>query len=882
MSLTSQTLDLDKITPMMQQYLEQKKLWPDCILMFRLGDFYEMFFEDAVTAARELELVLTGRDCGQEERAPMCGVPYHAVDSYVNRLIGRGFKVAICEQVEDPALAKGIVRREVVRVITPGTITDPVMLDERRNNYILSIYSLNGYYGLAACDLTTGAFEATALIVGSTAAKLTDEIARYAPAEILINSTFHQEPLAALIHDRYNIVLTLRPDQDFSLDAVNRLLPEAAEPDEQQPLWAQAAAALLIYLTETQRFQPGHIQPVKPYQLSEFMNLDPIARRNLEITETLRDKNRQGSLLWAVDRTMTPMGSRLLRRWLEQPLLNIHDILQRQNAIQNLKDKFMLRQELRESLQGLHDLERLSSKIALAAVNARDLLALKASLAKLPAIRGILQPSGDPWLQDLARRIDPLPELAGILEAAIAEDPPPGIKEGNLIKNGYDEQVDKLRLASTEGKTWILALEAAERERTGIRSLKVGFNHVFGYYIEVTRANLAQVPENYIRKQTLANGERYVTPELKEMEDTILGAEQKVIALEYELFSSIREQAAARIRSLQQTAQCLSALDVLGGLAELAERENYCRPAMDLSDQLQIMLGRHPVVEKVLGPGRFVPNDLDMDLSARRVMILTGPNMAGKSTYMRQVALIVLLAQTGSFVPAQSARIGLVDRIFTRVGASDDLAAGQSTFLVEMNEVAQILQHATPRSLLILDEIGRGTSTYDGLSIAWSVIEYIDDRQNLGCRTLFATHYHELTDLEPALPGVFNCHVEVSEENGEVVFLHRIMPGGCDESYGIEVARLAGVPDAVVHRAREFLIQLEQENIGRDKLKIRRNARPMDGQLDLFASSMALKNTDGILERLRGLDIQVLTPLDALNILHDLHQKAKKTGGISG
>ncbi len=879
MSLTSQTMDPNKITPMMQQYLDQKKIWPDCILFFRLGDFYEMFFEDAITASHELELTLTGRDCGQSERAPMCGVPFHAADAYINRLVGRGYKVAICEQVEDPALAKSIVRREVIRVITPGTVTDPAVLDERRNNYILAIYCLNNYYGLAACDLTTGTFEATALIMGSTSAKLLNEIARYSPSEILCNEAFIKDPASKNLRDRYNIVLSLRPDADFSLDNVRLLLPAV---DEQQPLWAQAAAAMIIYLTETQKTQPEHLKPIKPYLLNDFMNLDPIARRNLEITETIRDKNRRGSLLWAIDRTVTAMGGRLLRRWLEQPLLNLYDIEQRQNAVQDLKDQFLLRQEIRETLQGLYDLERLTSKVALSTVNARDLIALRHSLAKLPAINGLLSQTRDQWLRELSTQIDPLPDLCAILEAALTDEPPIGLKEGNLIKPGYNESVDRLRLASTEGKNWIIALEASERERTGIRSLKVGYNRVFGFYIEVTRANLPQVPDNYIRKQTLTNGERYITEELKEMEDTILGAEQKSIALEYDVFCSIRDQVAAQIRILQQTALALATLDALGGLAELAERENYCRPQMELSDELQIFQGRHPVVEKVLGPGRFVPNDLNMNMSDERVMILTGPNMAGKSTYMRQTALIVLLAQIGSFVPAASARIGLVDRIFTRVGASDDLASGQSTFMVEMTEVAQILEHATSRSLLILDEIGRGTSTYDGLSIAWSVIEYLVDRQNLGCRTLFATHYHELTDLETVLPGVYNCHVEVSEENGDVVFLHRISRGGSDDSYGIEVAHLAGVPDPVVQRAHEILIQLEEENVGKQRLKIRRHARSMDGQLDLFASSLALKNTDGILDRLRELDIQLLTPLDALNILHDLHQKAVKSGRTAG
>ncbi|MGI6327253.1 MAG: DNA mismatch repair protein MutS [Saccharofermentanales bacterium] len=872
-------LDPTKITPMMQQYVEQKERWPDCILFFRLGDFYEMFFEDAVTASRELELTLTGRDCGQAERAPMCGVPYHAADNYINRLVGKGYKVAICEQVEDPAVAKGIVRREVVRVITPGTVMDGNMLDDHRNNFLLAVYCLNNYYGLAAADLTTGIFEATSLIVGRTDDKLLDEIVRYAPSELICNSAFLTDDVSQTLKSKYDIMLTVRSDDDFSEASVDKQIPQD---HEQPPLWAHAAAALLIYLEETQRVRPGHMKPVRPYQLSEFMNLDPVARRNLEITQTIRDGGRRGSLLWAVDRTITAMGGRLLRRWLEQPLLNIHDIEQRLGAVADLKVQFMIRQELRELLHGLYDLERLAGKIALASVNARDLLALAHTLGKLPLLMQTIQPLRDAWLLELAGQIDPLPELCRLLTDALAEEPPIGLKEGNLIREGYHPELDLLRRAASDGKNWILELEAAERERTGIKSLKVGYNRVFGYYIEVTRANLSLVPEDYVRKQTLANSERYITQALKEMEDTILGAEQKAVAMEYEIFCDLREQAGQKIRSLQRSAQALATLDVVAGLAELAERENYCRPQVDLSEQIIISQGRHPVVEKVLGPGRFVPNDLEMDLKKKRIMILTGPNMAGKSTYMRQTAQIVLLAQAGSFVPAQAARIGLVDRIFTRVGASDDLASGQSTFMVEMNEMAQILDHATPRSLLILDEIGRGTSTYDGLSIAWAVIEYVLDRQNLGCRTLFATHYHELVDLESVLPGVFNNHVEVGEADGEIVFLYKIKPGGSDESYGVEVARLAGIPDEVVVRAREILTQLEVDNVGRQRLTIRRSARPMEGQLDFFATAAVKKETDVILERLKTLDIQALTPLDALNLLYDLHQKAKKTGGKSG
>ncbi len=871
MNMTTQTIDTEKITPMMQQYLELKRQWPDCILFFRLGDFYELFFEDAVTASRELELTLTGRDCGLEERAPMCGVPYHAVDSYIHRMINRGYKIAICDQVEDPAQAKGIVRREVIRVITPGTVTDPAILDERRNNYILAVYKLNRYYGLAACDLTTGSFEATALITGATAAKLLDEVVRYAPSEILVAPIFREDPLFTVLTDKYNIVLTTRPDNNFSLESVEKWL----EPVEgQQPLWSHAAAAILIYLAETQRVKPSHIKPVQAYTLDAFMNLDPIARRNLEITETIRDQNRKGSLLWAIDRTVTSLGSRLLRRWIEQPLLNGSDIRQRQDAVSAFKEQFMRRQELRECLHGIHDLERLGGKLAMGQANGRDLAALCQTLGKLPAVRRHLDGIDEGWLAELAGLIDDMPDLTGLLERALVDDPPVSIKEGGLIRAGFDEQIDRLREAATNGQQWILDLEKGEREKTGIKSLKVSYNRVFGYTIDVTKANLAQVPEHYQRRQTLANSERYVTPELKEMEDTILSAQQKLIAREYDVFCTLRDAAAERIRAMQQTAQALATLDVLAALAELADRENYCRPEVDLSDQLRIRQGRHPVVERVLPSGEFVPNDLAMDMNAARLMILTGPNMAGKSTYMRQVALIVLLAQCGSFVPAAEAHIGLVDRIFTRIGASDDLAGGASTFMVEMSEVAQILQHATPRSLLILDEIGRGTSTYDGLSIAWSVIEHVADRDNLGCRTLFATHYHELTDLALKMPGVFNSHVAVNEEGGRVNFLHQIRAGSCDDSYGIEVARLAGVPGDVVVRAQEILLQLEQEMGPRQKLKVRRNARPMDGQIDLFSASQALKNTDGIIEQLSELDIQQLTPLDALNLLHDLHQRA--------
>lgn len=874
MALTYADIDRSRITPMMQQYLDQKQSWPDCLLFFRLGDFYELFFDDAVTASRELELALTGRDCGQIERAPMCGVPYHAAENYINRLVSRGYKVAICEQVEDPALAKGIVQREVRRVVTPGTVMESSALDEKRNNYIASVYQLNNYFGLAFCDLSTGTFDTTQLIFGQTIAKLADEIARFAPVEIIHNSLFSiQMPVLQSII-RNNVVLSCRPDEDFSFDLARNLLPQADE----HALWARASAALIQYLQQTQHQSPSHIAQIEPYQMADFMTLDPNARRNLELTETIRDKQRKGSLLWAIDRTMTSMGSRLLRRWVEQPLLSPHDILQRQQAVAAFKEAYLQRQEIRERLHGLQDLERLCGKLAMKTANARDLIALRRSLAKIPGLIDSLAevPGSDllPWLS----RLDPLTDLSDLLHQAIADDPPVGLREGQLIKPGYNETVDQLREASQNGKQWIIDLEARERERTGIRSLKIGYNKVFGFYLDVTKSNLAQVPDDYIRKQTLANGERYVTTELKEMEDTILGAEQKSTALEYELFCEIRDRLSLSLDRIQMTARALASLDCLSSLAELADRQQYCRPQIDLGDALLINKGRHPVVEKMMEGGTFVPNDTELNLTDHRLMVLTGPNMAGKSTYMRQVALIVLMAQIGSFVPAQSAQIGLVDRIFTRVGASDDLGGGQSTFMVEMSEVASILQHATSRSLLILDEIGRGTSTYDGLSIAWSVIEHVADPALLGSRTLFATHYHELTDLAGTLPGVFNAHVAVDETGGEVEFLHQIRPGGSDDSFGIEVARIAGVPDPVVKRARELLVQLEAENNVRTKSKVRKLARPMEGQIDLLASAMAGRGAEELLARIRQIDITQLTPLDALNILHDLQLKAKING----
>jgi DNA mismatch repair protein MutS len=870
-------VNMGTVTPMMQQYLDIKEQYKDCILFFRLGDFYEMFFSDAELASRELEITLTGKDCGLEERAPMCGVPFHAADAYIARLVSKGYKVAIGEQVEDPALAKGLVKRDVIKVVTPGTVTNMAMLDERKNNYLMSVCRNGNFYGLGAVDITTGDFYATRITWGNTKGKLIDEIAKYLPSEMVVNSEFHNDSeLLAEIRQRFGTYISTFDDKTFEYGNALATVKEHFENQDfnipDYDIAVNASGALLKYLDETQKVNLSHIQAFNSYAIEEFMILDASTRRNLELTETMREKNKRGSLLWVLDKTMTSMGGRLLRKWIEQPLINSGDINLRLDAVEELKNKFMARVEIRDLLKRVYDIERLMGKVVLGNVNCRDLISLKNSVGQIPFIKNILSDFQSEYNKNCYEQLDCLGDICGLIELSIIDDPPVTIKEGGIIKDGYNSEVDKLRMASTQGKDWIAALEASEREKTGIKSLKVGFNRVFGYYIEVTKSYFSLVPEDYIRKQTLANCERYITPELKEIEDEILGAEEKIVQLEYSLFVEIKDKIAQQLARIKSTAKALAELDALASMAEVADREGYCKPEVSLSDMIEILDGRHPVVEKMIDKSGFVPNDTVLNMEDDRLAVITGPNMAGKSTYMRQTALIVLMAQIGSFVPAASAKIGLVDRIFTRVGASDDLASGQSTFMVEMSEVANILLNATTKSLLVLDEIGRGTSTFDGLSIAWAVIEYIVNKEHLGCRTLFATHYHELTELEGKLPGIKNYCITVKEKGEDVIFLRKIIRGGADGSYGIQVAKLAGVPQQVIDRAKEILSDLDDADISKNG-KTRKVKKQVEGQLDLFAAAARASQDAEILEDIRKIDISRLTPIDAMNILYELQRK---------
>jgi len=866
-------------SPMMQRYLETKEEYKDCILFYRLGDFYEMFFDDAITVSRELELTLTGKDCGQAERAPMCGVLHHAAEIYISKLIAKGYKVAICEQLEDPKTAKGIVKRGVIRVVTPGTVIESNMLEEKKNNYIMSIVKKGIYYGIAVCDVTTGDFYSTEIKENNNFPLVLDEIARYSPAELVVNSMMYDsKEEIGKIKERFEIYFTRFNDKFFSEDINTivenyNLVDNDDNPikDIDKRLFSVASInALVEYLKQTQKTSLEHINKIIMYNTTRYMSLDINARRNLELTEKMRDKSKKGTLLWVLDKTSTSMGGRHLRRWINDPLIDVNEINKRLNAVKELKENVMLRGDIIESLKKVYDIERLAGKISYGNANGRDMISLKNSLSKLPEVKAVLQNTTSTMLQELYNNLDELKDIYELIEKSIVEDPPMTVKDGGIIKLGYDEEIDKLKTATTEGKNWIIQLEAEEREKTGIKNLKVGFNKVFGYFIEVTKSYLDQVPERFIRKQTLTNAERYITEELKNLENQILGAEEKVVNLEYNAFTKIREEIAKNVKRLQKSANIVSTLDVLASFATVAEDLNYCKPEVDDSGVLDIKGGRHPVIEKMLGAGCFVENDTYLDKEENRLSIITGPNMAGKSTYMRQVALITLMAQVGSFVPATSAKIGVVDKIFTRVGASDDLSMGQSTFMVEMMEVATILKEATQNSLVILDEIGRGTSTYDGLSIAWAVAEYIADKEKCGAKTLFATHYHELTELEEKLDGVKNYNIAVKEKGEDIIFLRKILRGGTDESYGIHVARLAGVPKAVTQKADEILRGLERKNILTGKKQEKESKKAVEGQFDMFNYKLA-----EIAHEIDKVNLNELTPIDALNTLVRIKEKMK-------
>ena len=878
---------MQEVTPMMQHYLKTKEEYPDCILFYRLGDFYEMFFDDAITVSRELELTLTGKACGLEERAPMCGVPHHACDSYLNKLVAKGYKVAICEQVEDPKQAKGIVKREVVRIVTPGTNIDMQSLDEAKNNYMMCIVYLTDHFGIATVDVTTGDYFVTEV---DSERKLIDEINKFMPSEIVCNEAFYMSGVDVDdLKNRMQIAISSIDSWYFGDDLAKETLLSHFHIQTLQGLGLEdyesgviAAGALLKYLYNTQKNSLANILEIHPYSIGKYMIIDSSSRRNLELVETMREKQKRGSLLWVLDKTKTAMGARLLRSYVEQPLINESEILNRQELITNINKHEITREELREYLNPIYDLERLITRVTYQTANPRDLIAFRNSLAMLPHIFTLLQDIDGNLADEIKSEFDCLEDIHDLLEASIEEEPPISVRDGEIIKLGFHEEVDKLRNAKTEGKTWLANLEASEKEKTGIKNLKIKYNKVFGYYLEVTNSYKDLVPDYYIRKQTLSGAERYITPELKELEDTILGSEDRLVNLEYELFRHIRDEIARNVARIQKTAKAVAKLDVFVSLAVVASQNNYCKPRINESGIIDIKNGRHPVVEKMITNDLFIDNDTYLDNHSHRVSIITGPNMAGKSTYMRQSALIVLMAQIGSFVPATSANIGIVDRIFTRVGASDDLASGQSTFMVEMNEVANILRNATSNSLLILDEIGRGTSTFDGLSIAWAVVEHISNTKLLGAKTLFATHYHELTELEGKINGVNNYCIAVKEKGDDIVFLRKIIKGGADKSYGIQVAKLAGIPDTVISRAKDIVEQLLENDITETVRNIsvetgtkKRKEQTLD-EVDL--TQMSLFDTvkdDDIIEELRVVDIGNLTPLEALNKLYELQNKVK-------
>ncbi|MGU8414015.1 DNA mismatch repair protein MutS [Clostridium perfringens] len=906
-----------KLTPMMRQYFEIKENYKDCILFFRLGDFYEMFFEDAETAARELELVLTGRDCGLEKRAPMCGIPFHASNSYIGRLVAKGYKVAICEQVEDPKFAKGIVKRDVIKVITPGTYTDSSFVEETKNNYIMTIYAdlERNRCSLAITDISTGDFLATEGELEKGV--ILDEISKFNPKEIILLDSLDQE----LIKDitlTTPALISRKPIEYFEENFEEVLNNQFGEKSNSLSLMVKKSSnALVKYILDTQKISLTNINDIEVYSLVDFMTIDLSSRRNLELTENLREKSKKGSLLWVLDKTETSMGSRMLRRWIEEPLVNKEKITLRLNAVEELFNDLSLNDSLKEALHDIYDIERILGKISNKNANAKDLIALKTSIGKIPNVKGIIENCTSSLLRNYHHNLDDLRDIYELLEKSIKEDPSLTLKDGDLIKDGFNSEIDELRLAKTNGKDWISSLENREREFTGIKSLKVGFNKVFGYYIEISKANYSSIPEGrYIRKQTLANAERFITPELKEIEEKLLGASEKLCSLEYDIFLDIRNEVENHIDRLKTTAKIIAELDCISNLAFVALENDFIKPEINEDGETKIENGRHPVVEKVIPKGEFIPNDTIINKDDNQLLIITGPNMAGKSTYMRQVAIITLMCQIGSFVPASKANISVVDKIFTRIGASDDLAGGKSTFMVEMWEVSNILKNATENSLVLLDEVGRGTSTYDGLSIAWSVIEYICKNKNLRCKTLFATHYHELTKLEGEIHGVRNYSVAVKEVDNNIIFLRKIIEGGADQSYGIEVAKLAGIPDEVINRAKEILETLEMESskdnldlalkevnaskedieeasittsyevketlVEEDKIEIKEEViskssdakthKKEDDQIQLDFSAIG---KDNLIKELSEVDILSLNPMEAMNRLYALVKEAK-------
>ncbi len=868
-----------EMTPMMQQYLQIKEQNKDCILFFRLGDFYEMFFDDAKLVSKELELTLTGRDCGQKERAPMCGVPFHSYEIYVARLVARGYKVAICEQVEDPAQAKGLVKRDIIRILTPGTVIEGSMLDEAKNNYLAVVYACAGAkeFGLCFCDCSTGEIHLTQLSGDDLPLRVANEVGRFSPSEILVNGAAATcKELNEYVDRRLNGHLEIRNDAEFALpEAQEAILHHfkavslSALDVEDKPSAVCAFGCAIHYLRTTQMNGLERMNQLDVYSDAQYMKLDLTARRNLELLETMRSQEKRGSLLGVLDHTKTAMGKRLLRSWIEQPLVQIAPITRRLNAVDELVKKSLLRGDIQELLTEIYDLERIMTRVVYGSANARELRSLQQTLSFMPAVRQALSNADSTELSAIRDAIDPLEDICGLISTAIVDEPPFSVREGGMIRTGYNAELDELQSIMTDGKGILTRIEVEEKEKTGIKTLKVGYNRVFGYYIEISRLYSDQVPEHYIRKQTLANAERYITQELKELEARVLGAKDRAVALEYQLFSQVREAVAAQLLRIQSTAEALAKLDVLTSLADTAVRHNYCRPEVDLSGRIDIKAGRHPVVE-ALSDVPFVPNDTRLDDGENRVALITGPNMAGKSTYMRQTALITLMAQIGSFVPAQSATIGIVDSIFTRVGASDDLAAGQSTFMVEMSEVASILRNATAKSLIVFDEIGRGTSTFDGMSIARSVLEYVANAKRIGAKTLFATHYHELTAIEEEIDCIKNYSIAVKKRGDDITFLRRIIRGPADDSYGIEVAKLAGINNEVVRRAKEILSSIES---GEGAPVVRRSvAEPMEesNQLSLMGGM-----DNPLIAKLKELDVNVLTPIESMQVLYDLVKEAQ-------